>query len=379
VDGTYYNLTGLYNACPIYQQDGGNVQLRLEDTNWTIIDGGYGMWMYYHQVDSEDVCVINESWTWLPMADGSPPAPTVNAGICSTTTTTLAPIIGECGSTQIDDCGNGDLMTCFIGEYYVNDSGILYQCHEAMNLTCYESTDECLITTSTTTTTTTLPNCIGTEIYDCSYYVNETDCLSYFEYDGYYSQCEWDGEYCSLAMPECVYETPVCSGLLDIYGCGSHNESTCTDYYSIMYQCAWDVDTCSSSTYCLLGCEGSIVSNCTDLNQEQCLGGHYMEDGGQYYDCYWEYPDGYPEGCYEMPPFIPCTLVTTTTLPTGYMAEAGNINWTYIAGIISGSAMILGAILVVILAIVPILIVLALVAFVVGLYTTVLGKVEKIL
>jgi hypothetical protein len=56
-----------------------------------------------------------------------------------------------------------------------------------------------------------------------------------------------------------------------------------------------------------------------------------------------------------------------------------DINWTYLAGIISGSAVILGAILVVIIAVVPILIVLALVSFVVGLYTAILGHVERIL
>lgn len=91
-NGLYTNQTGLYEGCIWYLQDGGNNNLRLEGNNWTIIDGGYGLWEYYHPIDvNQDEggeCLINESWIWLVMENGTEPVPNVNAGLCSTTTTT---------------------------------------------------------------------------------------------------------------------------------------------------------------------------------------------------------------------------------------------------------------------------------------------------
>jgi len=106
VNGNYTNQTGAYGGCTWYRQAGENNNLRLEGDNWTIMDGGFGLWEYYHPIDVNmdegGECMINESWEWLIMIDGTAPAPLVQYGACGvsttttttttvTTTTTLAP------------------------------------------------------------------------------------------------------------------------------------------------------------------------------------------------------------------------------------------------------------------------------------------------
>ncbi len=246
VDGNYTNQSGLYGGCIFYLQDGGNVNLRLEGDNWTLIDGGYGMWMYYHPIDNNTdeggECLINDSWAWLPLADGSEPAPTVTYGVCGVVTTT---------------------------------------------------------TTTVTTTSTTLPPCIGNEETRCIDVDNEFDCLNtYVDYAGDGDPVGWS-------------------------------------------QCIWFEDAC---IFDAVYCDNETI----------------------------------------LPPSTSTTITTSTTVTTTTLAPSptiynSDINWTYLAGIITGSAIILGAILVVIIAIVPILVVLALVSFVVGLYSAILDHVEKII
>jgi len=133
--------------------------------------------------------------------------------------------------------------------------------------------------------------------------------------------------------------------------------------------------TTTSTTTTLLSCLGNFVSNCSTLNESVCgeAGDNYMIIGGHNYLCDWYPGDGDPAVCYMIP--VECYSGSTS----GETYYTTNINWTYLASIITGSAVILGAILVVIIAVVPVLIVLALVSFIVGLYTAILGHVRDIL
>lgn len=150
------------------------------------------------------------------------------------------------------------------------------------------------------------------------------------------------------------------AGNNDSMDCGFFDmlDTTTTTTTSTIQTTSTSLTTTTTITYC----SGSLTLDCEELNQSVCA--EYYEFDVYYSQCYWEYPDGSPEGCYLAEE--ECITTTTTTLIGESIINDGNINWTYLASIISGSTLILGSILVVIIAIVPILIVLALVSFVVG-------------
>ena len=56
---------------------------------------------------------------------------------------------------------------------------------------------------------------------------------------------------------------------------------------------------------------------------------------------------------------------------------ATDINWTSLVTVIEGAAIVIGAVLVIILAVVPIMVTLALTNFITGLFASVLSSVER--